>query len=197
MPVDRKTLVLASSSPRRRMLLGQMGIPLHVNPPQVVEQELPGEAPEAFVARVAREKAEAVAQGHPGRVILAADTAVVVDGRPYGKPADANQARQMLRALSDRSHLVVTGVCVRGPDGERQAVVTTRVSFRQLTEAEIGWYVATGEPMDKAGAYAIQERGGAFVAAIEGSYSNVVGLPLAESLELLESAGLTLPWGSP
>ncbi|MBI5547582.1 MAG: septum formation inhibitor Maf [Deltaproteobacteria bacterium] len=194
MSVDRVTLVLASGSPRRRALLGQMGIPLQVEPPDVDEGDLPGERPMDFVTRVARKKGLAVLQAHPGRIVLAADTAVVLEGRLFGKPADFAHAKQMLRELAGRVHEVVTGVFVAGPLAERSLAVTTRVRFRALSEEEIGWYVATSEPMDKAGAYAIQERGGAFVESIEGSTSNVVGLPLAESLELLESVGLELPW---
>lgn len=191
---ERNTLILASGSPRRRQLLGQLGIPLQVEPPDVDEIDLPGEGAESYVLRVARKKGQAIAVTRPGRVVLAADTAVVVDGRLFGKPGSEAQARQMLGELSGRGHEVVTGVFAAGPEGEAALAVTTRVRFRSLSAEEIAWYVSTGEPMDKAGGYAIQDRGGAFVAAIEGSYSNVVGLPLAESLALLERAGLELPW---
>jgi septum formation protein len=191
---DPSRLVLASGSPRRQSLLGQLGIPLLVAPPRVDESDLPGELPRAFVARVARKKGLAVVSAHPGAVVLAADTAVVLGDRLFGKPRDAADALRMLRLLSGQRHEVVTGVFAAGPGGAHEAVVATSVCFRQISEAEARWYVGTGEPMDKAGAYAIQDRGGIFVAAIEGSYSNVVGLPLAESLSLLERAGLVLPW---
>lgn len=191
---DARILVLASSSPRRRQLLGQLGIPLEVDAPSVDETDQPGEAPPAYVARVAKKKGQAVVERHAGRVVLAADTAVVVDGRILGKPQGSEQARHMLRTLSGRAHEVRTGVFAAGPAGEEALVVTTRVIFRTLSEEEIGWYVATGEPLDKAGAYAIQERGSAFVRAVEGSHSNVVGLPLVESLALLDRVGLVLPW---
>lgn len=194
MTIDRKTLVLASGSPRRRQLLSQLGIPLEVHAAGVDEAERPGEQAEPFVLRVAADKARAVAPRFPGRVVLAADTAVVREGRLYGKPAGAADARRMLGELSGRTHEVVTGVAVLGPGGAQSLAVTTKVRFRALSPEEIAWYVATGEPLDKAGAYGIQERGGAFVEAIEGSYSNVVGLPLAESLLALQRAGLELPW---
>ncbi|MGC4117842.1 MAG: Maf family protein [Myxococcales bacterium] len=194
MTPDRKTLILASSSPRRRALLGQLGIALEVVPPEVDESVLPGEAPTAFVVRVSRLKAQAVASRHSGRVVLAADTAVVCSGRIFGKPADEGDAVRMLRELSGREHEVVSGVSVVAPGLDEGFAVSTKVRFRVLTDREIDWYVQTREPMDKAGAYAIQERGGAFVEAISGSYSNVVGLPLGESLAALARAGLELPW---
>ncbi len=187
-------LLLASGSPRRRHLLAQLGLALEIVPPDVDESERPGEMAEAYVLRLAREKGTVVASRHAGRVVLAADTAVVVDGRLFGKPGDAVHARAMLRELSGRAHQVVTGVWAVGPQGERSTAVSTAVRFRALSDEEIAWYVGTGEPMDKAGAYGIQDRGGAFVAAIDGSYSNVVGLPLAEALALLGQVGFALPW---
>ncbi len=185
-------LVLASQSPRRRELLEQLGIALEVRPAHVAETVLPGEAARDYVVRVAREKARAV----PGDVVLAADTAVVLEGEVLGKPDDAADARRMLRALSGTEHAVLTAVCVRRPAIriELEAVASTRVRFARLSPAEIEWYVATREPLDKAGAYAIQGAGGAFVLGVEGSVSNVVGLPLAETAELLRRAGLALPW---
>jgi septum formation protein len=187
-------LVLASQSPRRRELLEQLGLALEVRPAHADETVLPGEAPRAYVLRVAREKARAV----DGPLVLGADTAVVLHGEVLGKPAGAEDARRMLRALSGTVHEVLTAVCVRraGPalGIELDAVVSTRVRFAALSPAEIDWYVATGEPLDKAGAYAIQGAGGAFVLGVDGSVSNVVGLPLAETADLLRRAGLTLPW---
>ncbi len=188
-------LVLASSSPRRRQLLAPLGFELQVSSPEVDESELPGETPRDFVLRVAAKKGRAVAQAHPGQVVLAADTAVVIGARLLGKPKSPDEALAMLRQLSGREHQVLTGVWVTGSTGEHQRAVSTTVRFRPLSDAEARWYVATGEPMDKAGAYAIQERGGMFVESIDGSYSNVVGLPLAQTLELLRAAGMAMPWG--
>jgi septum formation protein len=186
-------LVLASQSPRRRELLAQLGLAVDVRPAHADESTLPGEAPRGYVLRVAREKARAV----PGDLVLAADTAVVLGTEVLGKPTGADDARRMLRALSGTVHEVLTAVCVRraAPAAvELDAVVATKVRFARLSPAAIEWYVATGEPLDKAGAYAIQGAGGAFVLSVEGSVSNVVGLPLAETADLLARAGLPLPW---
>ncbi len=187
-------LVLASQSPRRRELLAQLGIPLDVRPANVDEAVLAGEAARDYVLRIARAKARAV----DGDVVVAADTAVVLRGEVLGKPAGAEDARRMLRALSGTTHEVLTAICVRrgspGISVELDAVVSTAVRFAPLPPSAVDWYVATGEPLDKAGAYAIQGAGGAFVEAVEGSVSNVVGLPLAETAELLRRAGFTLPW---
>jgi septum formation protein len=159
----KNTLVLASSSPRRQMLLAQAGLQLVIDAPCVDEGDLPGEPPREFVLRVARKKALAVSPRHPGMVVLAADTAVVLGRHLFGKPRDAEDALRMLRLLSGKEHQVVTGVCAVGPGGPQEAVVVTRVRFAPVSEAQARWYVATGEPFDKAGAYAIQERGGMFV----------------------------------
>jgi septum formation protein len=190
-------LILASQSPRRRELLAQLGLELEVRPANADESVLPGEAARDYVVRVAREKARAT----PGDVVLAADTAVVLAGAVLGKPTDAQDAFRMLRALSGTRHEVLTAVCVRRNAGalgvELEVVVSTTVTFARLSARQIDWYVATGEPLDKAGAYAIQGAGGAFVLSVEGSVSNVVGLPLAETTGLLARAGLPLPWESP
>ncbi len=200
-------LVLASQSPRRRELLSQLGVALEVRPADADEAVLPGEAARDYVLRVAREKARTVA----GEVVLAADTAVVLRGEVLGKPADPADARRMLAMLSGTRHEVLTAVCVRrnapgaplaggdapGVPTEREALVATAVRFRALTEREISWYVATGEPLDKAGAYALQGAGGVLVEAVEGSVSGVVGLPLVESVALLAAAGFPLPWSAP
>lgn len=188
-------LVLASQSPRRRELLLQLGLAPDVRPAHVDEAVRPGEPAREYVLRVARDKARAVA----GDVVLAADTAVVLRGEVLGKPRDAGDARRMLEALSGTEHEVLTGVCVRRTAVriEGTAVVSTTVRFARLTPAQIAWYVATGEPLDKAGAYAIQGAGGAFVVGVEGSVSNVVGLPLAETADLLRRAGLPLAWEAP
>jgi septum formation protein len=190
-------LVLASQSPRRRELLEQLGIAFEVRPAGADEALLPGEAPRQYVLRVAREKARAV----KGDVVLAADTSVVLDGAVLGKPDGPDDARRMLRALSGSRHEVLTAVCVRRASGaldvELDAVVSTAVRFSALTPAQIEWYVGTGEPLDKAGAYALQGKAGVFVAGVEGSVSNVIGLPLSETAELLRRAGLRLPWERP
>lgn len=185
------SLVLASGSPRRRALLEQLGIPLRVDPPHLDERVLPGEAPDAYVLRLAREKAGAVHGRHPGATVLAADTSVVLDGVVLGKPGTAGEALDMLRALAGRTHQVMTGVAVAGA-GER--LVSAAVTFAAASEAALRWYVSTGEPMDKAGGYAVQGIGGFLVERIEGSHSTVVGLPLVETLALLREAGYTLPW---
>ncbi|HVE86738.1 MAG TPA: Maf family protein [Myxococcales bacterium] len=189
-------LVLASGSPRRRELLAALGLAFDVVSPGVDEQVRPGEPAPAYVRRVAEEKAAAGARARPFTLVLAADTAVVLDGAILGKPSGSADARQMVRSLSGRRHLVLTAVALEGP-WRASTVVETAVWFRPLTEAEISWYVSTGEPLDKAGSYAIQGAGGMLVQRIEGSASNVVGLPLAETVELLRKAGHPLPWGAP
>jgi septum formation protein len=187
-------LVLASQSPRRRSLLAGLGFALEVRPAHADETAHPGEAAREYVLRVAREKVRAV----PGEVVLAADTAVIQGGAILQKPADAADAARMLRALSGTRHEVLTAVCVRrnapGAPEEHEALVATEVRFRPLSAAEIAWYVGTGEPMDKAGAYALQGVGGALVEGVTGSVSGVVGLPLAETLALLRAARYPLPW---
>jgi septum formation protein len=173
-------LVLASASPRRRDLLQLLGLRFEVRPAEADETPRPDEAPAALVRRLATAKAAAVVSGTGDEVVIAADTVVEVDGATLGKPADPDDAAAMLRRLSGRTHRVLTGLAVRHGAGAATAVVVTAVSFTALTEADIAWYVATGEPLDKAGAYAIQGAGGVFVERIDGSYHNVVGLPLAE-----------------
>jgi septum formation protein len=191
--VGQTRLVLASASPRRRQLLEQLGLAFEVKPTGADESVRSGEGPRAYVERIAREKAAAGATASPDALILAADTAVVLGERILGKPANREEAKEMLETLSGREHRVITGVALAGPvrDG---CAVETRVTFRRLSAAEIAWYVATGEPLDKAGAYAVQGAGGAWVERIDGSVSNVVGLPLAETLGLLAGVGFTLPW---
>ncbi len=186
-------LVLASASPRRRELLAGLGVTFEVSPADVDERVHPGEDARAYVRRVAREKAAKAAQGAAGKRVLAADTSVVLDDEVLGKPSDAEDAKRMLRRLSGRAHWVFTAVALDGPSRD-ELLVETRVHFRELTEGEIAWYVSTGEPLDKAGAYGIQGRAGMFVERIEGSPSNVIGLPLAETVALLERAGHPLPF---
>ena len=191
MPPSQPPLVLASASPRRRALLEQLGIPLRVDPAHLDENVRAGEAAERYVERLAREKAEAVQVRHPNATVLGADTSVVVDGVVLGKPGSEDEALSMLRRLSGRTHEVMTAVAVAGV-GAR--CVTAEVSFTAATDAALRWYVSTGEPLDKAGAYAVQGIGGFLVERIEGSHSAVVGLPLVETLALLREAGYRLPW---
>lgn len=186
-------LILASASPRRRELLSLLRVPFEVIQADIDERPHPAEPPDRYVARVAGEKAAAVARSHPTAVVLAADTSVILNGEILGKPRDRDDACAMLRALSGRTHTVLTAVAL---DGRQRAgrVVETTVRFRALGEREIAWYVDTGEPLDKAGAYAVQGAGGLWVERVDGSPSNVIGLPLAETVELLSAAGLALPW---
>lgn len=185
-------LVLASASPRRAELLQAAGVPFEVDAADIDETRRPDEAPGAYVARLAVEKARAVQARRPGGVILAADTAVVAGNQVLGKPADAADASRMLRLLSGGIHSVLTGVCVVAPGHVAVEVGSTAVEFRPLTPAEIAWYVASGEPMDKAGAYAIQGLASRFVSRIDGSYSNVVGLPVELAVRMCARAGLLL-----
>jgi septum formation protein len=183
-------LILASESPRRAELLTWAGFTFDVMPASIDETVHDREPPADYVLRVARAKAVAVASRADGaRLVLAADTTVVVDGDILGKPEDDGQARGMLRLLSGRTHEVLTGVVVRSQGDEHAEVVATRVRFAPLTEAEIAWYVATGEPFGKAGAYGIQGRASRFIEAIEGSWSNVVGLPVATVYALVRRSG--------
>lgn len=182
-------IVLASASPRRRELLAAAGVACEVDPADVDESPEPGESPAACVERVARAKAEAVAPRHPGAAIIAADTAVIVDGEMLGKPEDTFDAARMLRRLGGRPHEVWTGVAVAADGQTAYDLVRTTVWMNTLSQAEIEWYVASGEPMDKAGAYAIQGLASRFIPRIEGSWSNVVGLPVATVLQLLRALG--------
>jgi len=172
-------IVLASASPRRQELLRNAGIAFVVQPAEVDETPLAGELARACAERLARAKAQAVSQTRPGDLVLGADTIVVVDGAILGKPCDADDAARMLRLLSGRTHEVITGVCLTGPRGENVASETTLVTVSEIVDEEIRAYVATGEPMDKAGAYAIQGMASRWIPRIEGDYSNVVGLPVA------------------
>lgn len=185
-------LVLASASPRRRELLEQLGATYICDPAHIDESQRPGEAPDAYVQRMAQDKAAVVAARHmiPPCVVLGADTSVVVDGRVLGKPRDRDEALAMLRRLSGREHTVLTALCLRGARGEHSHLVATQVEFAVLDDAACDAYLATDEPWDKAGAYAIQGVAGAFVRSIQGSYSNVVGLPLYETWQLLALHGI-------
>lgn len=188
---DQKTFVLASGSPRRRELLQGLGVRFKVRSADIDETPHPGEAPDAYVLRLAREKARAA--GLPGELVLAADTTVVVDGEILGKPEDDADAGRMLRLLSGREHEVLTGVAVleilEGGDRIASEIARSAVRMARLTPEEIAWYVATGEPRDKAGAYAIQGLGSLFVETVSGNYSNVVGLPVPTVYRLLGELG--------
>lgn len=184
-------VVLASGSPRRLELLRRIGIEPEVRIADVDETPAPGEDAAALVSRLAAAKAEAVDDG-TGVLVVAADTVVVIDGRVLGKPGDAHDAARMLATLSGRSHDVLTGVHLRRGSRVADAVETTSVRFRTLSEREIAAYVATGEPLDKAGAYAIQGVGGMFVETISGSDTNVIGLPLSTLVRLAADLGVEL-----
>lgn len=181
-----QSFVLASGSPRRKDLLAQLGLKFTVTPANIDESLHPGEQPAGYVERLAKAKAAAV----PGDIVLAADTTVAAGAEILGKPADAADARRMLGLLSGREHSVFTGIATK----TASRVVQTRVWFKRLTPAEIGWYVSTPEPYDKAGGYAVQGLAAAFIERLDGSPTNVIGLPLPETLELLARAGLHLPW---
>jgi septum formation protein len=187
-------LILASASPRRSELLARAGVRFEVVPADIDESRRPGEAPASYAARLAQAKAAAVHTAHAAAWVLAGDT-VVVDGEDVlFKPTDGADAARMLERLGGRRHTVLTATCLVGPGGERaERLVATWVRFRALERAEIDSYVASGEWQGKAGGYAAQGRAAAFVAAIDGSYTNVVGLPLAETLEDLRDFGVARP----
>ena len=177
-------LILGSGSPRRQQLLQQLGVVFTSDAPDVDESLLADESPVEYVLRLAVTKARAVVSRHPGSVVLGADTTVFNDGNILGKPRSKEDGMAMLEALSGATHEVVSGVAIVA---EREEVfsVISKVTFRRLDAAEIDWYWETGEPADKAGGYGLQGAGGAFVETIEGSYSNVIGLPLAETVRVL------------
>jgi septum formation protein len=187
-----ESITLASASPRRQELLRQIGVAHEVRPADLDESLQPGEAPEPYVRRLAAAKAEAVYAAHPGRPALAADTAVVLGAELFGKPADQTEGERMLAALSGRTHRVLTAVAVRHAAGRGEALSVTEVTFRSLAPAEARRYVATGEPYGKAGGYAVQGLAAAFITRLAGSYSGVMGLPLAETAQLLAAAGVRL-----
>ena len=182
-------LILASSSPRRRELLEALGLEFEIRVADVDETPEDGESVVDMVLRLAAKKATAI-ELVDHEVAIGADTAVVLDGRKFGKPADESDALQMLAALSGRTHEVMTGVAVRRGHELVKVLTTTKVQFREISPDEARSYWHSGEPQGKAGAYAIQGRGGVFVEAIMGSYSGVVGLPVFETAELLRQAGL-------
>ena len=185
-------IVLASASPRRRDLLAQMGIDPIIRPSDIDESVHPGEDAVTYVRRLSLGKASAIDPTDPTELIIAADTTVDLDGTILGKPADADEARAMLRSLSARTHRVHTGVTVRLGARTATEVATTFVTFTPITDTALEWYIATGEPFDKAGAYAIQGSAAVFVASVKGSVSNVIGLPLTTVVALARSLGIDL-----
>jgi septum formation protein len=188
-------VILASQSPRRRELLALVGIPHEVRPADIDETYLPGEPPRDHTERLAREKAVAIAAAEPDALVIGSDTIVVVDGDVLGKPADAPDAERMLARLSGRTHVVMTGVAVAWHGVTRSAVEEVDVAFHRLSAREIAEYVATREPMDKAGAYGIQGYGATIVARVAGDYFAVMGLPLQRLVRLLGDVGIRYPFG--
>lgn len=189
-------LILGSASPRRRELLAQLGLePAELRAPNIDEDPRRGEAPRDYVARMAREKAAAVPCA-ADEVVLSADTTVTCGRRILGKPADEKEAAEFLWLLSGRRHHVLTAVAVRSADGLRERLVDTVVKFRPLSNAEVNGYLASGEWRGKAGGYAIQGLAGAFIPWLQGSFTGVVGLPLAETATLLRAAGIQLGEGA-
>lgn len=190
---ERVRVVLASQSPRRRQLLSLIGIEHEVRPANIDETYLTGEEPRAHAVRLAREKAAAIAL--PDAVTIGSDTIVVVDGNVLGKPRDEDEAARMLGRLSGRSHTVITAVAVHWRESMVSDAEEVGVTFRMLSEGDIRGYIATGEPMDKAGAYGIQGYGATIVERVDGDYFAVMGLPLNRLVRLLESLGLSYPFG--
>ncbi|MFK8047759.1 MAG: nucleoside triphosphate pyrophosphatase [Halioglobus sp.] len=185
-------LILASASPRRSDLLSQLGIRFEIDPADIDETPAPGEPPSDYVQRMARSKAEHVSQRYPqgNCCVLAADTTVVLDDSILGKPQDRADGRRILTKLSGRTHSVMSAVCLCFKNTSTTLLVETQVDFVPLREEVIDAYLATDEPWDKAGAYGIQGLGGAFVSSLHGSYSNVVGLPMAETWQMLSQHGV-------
>jgi septum formation protein len=195
MTTDAPRIVLASSSPRRAAYLKALGFGFHRVSPHTDETRLSEEPPHDYVERLAVAKAREVAKKYPNDWVLGGDTTVVIDGRILGKPDDTREAQRMLTMLSGRSHRVLSGLALvnRAKRYTKSAVATTTVWFRSLSSEEIVWYLEAGEALDKAGAYAIQEKGGILVERIEGSFSNVVGFPVETFYTLWRDAGLPLP----
>jgi septum formation protein len=191
--VETPVLILASGSARRAQILRALGVPFRAEVSHVDESLRPGEDGATAVERLARAKALAVSQKE-SLPVLAADTEVLCDGVILGKPADEDEARAMLRRLSGRRHEVVTGVCLVDGRGAHSGVERSHVTLAELSDGEVGWYVATGEPLDKAGGYNIHGRGALFIVTVEGSPSNVAGLPVRLVLQLARDAGIDLGW---
>lgn len=196
-PQGTARVILASQSPRRRELLGLIGMKHEVRPADIDERVLPGEQPAPHAERLARTKAMTIAATEPDALTIGCDTIVVVDGDILGKPADETEARRMLRRLSGREHTVLTAVAVAHGGRVASSVEEVGVVFRDLTDAEIDAYVATGEPMDKAGAYGIQGYGATIVESIEGDYFAVMGLALGRMVRLMAELGFEYAFGPP
>ena len=189
-------IVLASQSPRRRELLTLVGIAHEVRPADIDETLWPGESPEGHSMRLAREKAATIAAHEPNAAVIGSDTIVVIDDEILGKPKDVEGAKQMLRRLAGRAHTVFTAVAVARGDRVHESVVRVGVTFRELTDQEIAAYIATGEPMDKAGSYGIQGYGATIVERIDGDYFAVMGLPLLTVVRLLAEVGIRYEFGT-
>jgi septum formation protein len=190
--IELPKLILASGSPRRAHILSSVGWEFEKQIPDVDESEREGESPEDYVLRLGIEKAEKVTADHPGRIVLAADTTVVVDHHILGKPVDMDDAVRMIRLLAGRWHEVLTGVAVSENGLTRSALARTRVSFAEMTDSEVAFLAAEGDPLDKAGAYAIQAQAALFIDGIDGDYWNIVGLPVRLVYELVIGAGRSL-----
>jgi len=189
--MNNKKLVLASASPRRQELLEMLGIDLIIEPSGIDESHRPGESAREHALRLSLEKARDISVKYPGLWVLGADTIVVVDGQVLGKPEGKQDAREMLIKLSGREHVVITAFALvfRQTGVEYSQAVESRVTFNHLDEDELQWYLGTGEPYDKAGAYAVQGKAAAFIKEICGSHTNVIGLPLSEVVEALRKTG--------
>ena len=185
--VNLPKLILASGSPRRSEILTSVGWEFEKHVPDIDETELPDETPETYVRRLAKKKAEEIAESFPGRLVLGADTTVVLDGRIIGKPLDLADARKMIEDLSGNWHEVLTGIALTYNGETNVGVQSTRVKFAEMTEPEITFLVQNGEPLDKAGAYAVQAQAALFIEQIEGDYWNVVGLPVSLVYELAKT----------
>jgi septum formation protein len=186
-------IILASASPRRSALLARVGLAHEARPAEINETPRPGELPSRYAARLAQEKAEAVAAGAPEELVLGADTVVEIDGEALGKPADVGDAERMLTSLAGRTHRVTTAVALLGPGVSEAITVTSEVSMRSVPRGELEAYIAAGEWRGKAGGYAIQGMAAALVSEVRGSVTNVIGLPLAEVIELLRRVGAGEP----
>ena len=184
--IDLPKIVLASGSPRRSEIMNSVGWPFVKDVPDIDESERDGESPEDYVRRLALEKAQAVAGSHPGEMVLAADTTVVINGKIIGKPTDESHAREMIEMLSGNWHEVLTGVAVAKNGSAEVGMQRTRVKFAAMSDKEIEFLVREGDPLDKAGAYAVQAQAALFIEAIEGDYWNVVGLPISLVYEMVK-----------
>ncbi len=194
MPLSSKKLILASRSPRRSELLQSLGLEFEVSPSQVEETTDPEQSPEQNATNIARDKAHWVARHNPGRYVLGADTMVVLDREIIGQPADEEDACRILSKLAGKQHRVITGVVLITPEAEEhETAVVSTVTLKSVSENEIRSYIATGEPLDKAGAYAIQGQGSFLVESWEGSWTNIVGLPLEALTDLFQQAGFPVP----